>query len=304
MNEGEIAIIGAGPSGSAAAVQFKHYGISPLLLDKKGEAGGLIENARSIDNFPLFPAGLPGSSFTAMIRSKCRELEIDVIETTVDRISLEPSGRFTLISKGDADSLSGFGAVLVAAGTTPLKIDADGAEELEGKRVFYEIVDLNNAGAPSKTAILGSGDAAFDYALALAIHPGAEIRIFIRKGREKCLPVLAAACRADQRINVDYDHELSRIEENGPEILLRFDSPAGSIEYRCDAMLCAIGRKSNLPGLMPGIDIGGISPEGTTNIPGLFAAGDTRRGHARQLAIAMGDGTAAAMEMIRYLGDR
>ena len=123
MNEWKIAIIGAGPAGTAAAVQLEHYGISPLLLDKKGKAGGLIENAHAIANFPLLPAGLPGCSFTAMIRSKCRELEIDVVETTIEKISLEPNGGLSMISEGCADPESDFDAVLVAAGTTPLKID-------------------------------------------------------------------------------------------------------------------------------------------------------------------------------------
>ena len=134
--------------------------------------------------------------------------------------------------------------------------------------------------------------------------PGAEVGIFIRKDRGKCIPALAAACRAHRSINIAFNRELSRIEENGSGISLRFDSPSGPIEYSCDALLGAVGRKSNLPGLVPEIDIGSITPAGSTNVPGLFAAGDTRRGHARQLVIAMGDGTAAAMEIIRYLEDR
>ena len=304
MNKWKIAIIGAGPSGTAAAVQLEHYGVSPLLLDKKGEAGGLIENARAIDNFPLLPAGLPGCSLAAMIRSKCLELEIDVAETAIEKISLEPNGRFSLTSEGGADFQSDLDAILVAAGTAPLKIDAMGIRELEGKRVFYEIVDLRKTGAPQKIAVIGSGDAAFDYALNLATHSGVDVGIFIRNDREKCIPALAAECRANQHISIAYNHELSRVEENGSEISLRFDSPSEPIEYRCDAMLAAVGRKSNLPGLVPEVDIGSITQTGSTNIPGLFAAGDTRRGHARQLAIAMGDGTAAAMEIVRYLEDR
>lgn len=302
MNKSKVAIIGAGPSGAAAAVQLEHYGISPLLLDKKGEAGGLIENAHAIYNFPLLPAGLPGCSFTAMIRSKCRELEINVVETTIEKISLEPDGNFSLISEGGAVPESDLDAVLVAAGTAPLKIDAEGIGELEGKRVFYEIVDMKKTDALQNVAVIGSGDAAFDYALNLAANRGAEVRIFIRKDREKCNPPLAVACRADQRINIDYNHELSRVEENGSEISLHFDSHSGPIEYECDALLGAIGRKSNLPDLVREIDIGSITQAGSTNIPGLFVAGDTRRGRARQLAIAMGDGTAAAMEIIKYLG--
>jgi thioredoxin reductase (NADPH) len=304
VNRGKVVIIGAGPSGTAAAVQLERHGISPLLLDEKGEAGGLIENAHAIDNFPPLPAGLPGNSFVAMIRSKCRELDIEVTEASIEKITPEPDGRFSLIPRGCADIESDFDAVLVAAGTSPSKIEAEGAGELEGTRVFYEIVDLKKAGVPARTAIVGSGDAAFDYALGLVAHSDAEVRIFIRSEKEKCLPTLAASCRAARRIGIDYCHALSTVEESGSGIVLRFDSPSGPVEYLCDALLGAIGRRSNLHGLAPEIDLETISPSGATNIPGLFAAGDTRRGHARQLIIAMGDGTAAAMEIVRYLEGR
>jgi len=303
MSGKKIAIVGAGPAGTAAAVQLARYGIAPLLFDMKGRAGGLIENAHAIENFPLLPAGLPGASFAALLRSRCLALGIDVIETVIEEISPEPGGRLSLISKDCVETESGLHAVLVAAGTTPMKIDAKLTEGLGDRRVFYEIVDMNKAVEPRRTAVIGSGDAAFDYALSLASRPGAEIGIFIRNDRAKCIPALAAACRDNPHISIDFNHELSRIEEEGEGISLRFDSPAGAREYPCDAVLAAVGRRSNLPDLAPEIDMDRISPSGTTNIPGLFAAGDIRRGDARQLAIAMGDGTAAAMEIIRYLED-
>ena len=299
MSGKKIAIVGAGPAGVTAAVQFARYGIAPLLFDVKGEAGGLIENANAIENFPPLPAGLSGGSFASLLRSRCRLLEIEVIGAAVERVSVEPDGRFSLISRDGVEAETGIHALLLAAGTTPVKIHAE--RELEGRRVFYEIVALKKAIAPRRTAVIGSGDAAFDYALNLADQAGAEVGIFIRKSRAKCIPALACACRRNPNISIDFNHELSRIEEEGGEVLLRFNSPAGASEYRCDALLAAVGRRSNLLDLAPGIDMDHISPGGATNIPGLFAAGDTRRGNARQLAIAMGDGTAAAMEIIRYL---
>ncbi|MCK4305944.1 MAG: FAD-dependent oxidoreductase, partial [Candidatus Eisenbacteria sp.] len=62
MRTERIAIIGAGPAGCAAAVQCKRLGISPLLVDRTGNAGGSIANAHLIENYPgLDP--LPGPEF-------------------------------------------------------------------------------------------------------------------------------------------------------------------------------------------------------------------------------------------------
>ena len=88
MSGKKVAIVGAGPAGVTAAVQLRRYGISPLLFDKKGDAGGLIENAYTIENYPLLPAGLSGGSFATLLRSRCRDLEIDVIGSTIEQISI------------------------------------------------------------------------------------------------------------------------------------------------------------------------------------------------------------------------
>ena len=304
MSGKKVAIVGAGPAGVTAAVQLRRYGISPLLFDKKGDAGGLIENAHTIENYPLLPAGLSGGSFATLLRSRCRDLEIDVIGSTIEQISIGADGRFALISKGGLEEETEIHALLLAAGTKPAKIDAERIESLEGRRVFYEIVDLKKAMTPRRTAIIGSGDAAFDYALNLAGGAGTEAGIFIRKDRAKCLSVLESACRDNPRISIDCNHKLSRIDEHDGGLSLHFESPAGARKFRCDALLAALGRRSNLPDLVPEIDMDRIAPSGATNVPGIFTAGDIRRGHARQLAIAMGDGAAAAMEIARYLEDK
>lgn len=303
MSEKKIAIVGAGPAGVTAAVQLRRYGISSLLFDSKGRAGGLIENANAVENFPLLPAGMTGLSIADLLRSRCLDLRIDVIDRAIERVSVEKDGRFTLTSRGGTTVETGIQALLLAAGTKPVKIDGWGAEELEGRRFFYEIVELRKVITPRRTAVIGSGDAAFDYALNLAADFDSEVRIFMRKDRAKCIPVLETACCGNPRISIDYTHELSGVEERGGELSLHFESPVGTMEYRCDALLAATGRRSTLPDFAPEVAMDSITSSGATNIPGLFVAGDIRRGNARQLSIAMGDGMAAAMEIVRYIED-
>ena len=55
----QVIIIGAGPAGMAAAIQLKRYGITPLVFEKN-RAGGLLWNANSVENYPVFPAGFQG----------------------------------------------------------------------------------------------------------------------------------------------------------------------------------------------------------------------------------------------------
>jgi thioredoxin reductase len=304
MSEKKVAIVGAGPAGVTAAVQLRRYGISPILFDSKGRAGGLIENANAVENFPLLPAGTPGLSIADLLRSRCIDLRIDVVDRAIERVTVEKDGRFALASGGGIMVEKGIHALLLAAGTKPVEIDGLEVGELEGRLVFYEIVELRNRVAPLKTAVIGSGDAAFDYALTLAMEPNAEIGIFMRSGRARCNPSLEAACRDNPRVEIVRDHGLSRALELDGGLSLLFETSSGPRELRADALLVAIGRRSNLPDLLPGIDMDRIAGSGATGIPGIFAAGDIRRGDARQLAIAMGDGAAAAMEIAAYIGEQ
>ena len=301
MLEGKVAIVGAGPAGTAAAVQLARYGIAPLLFDAKGRAGGLIENAYAIENFPSLPSGTSGPSIAESLRTRLRDLNIDVIGGGVGEISKNQGGDFTLISLEGAKLETGIRAILVSAGTSPTEIGAEGAESFEGRLLFYEFADIEDPRSLSKTAVIGSGDAAFDYALSLRCRFHAHVELFIRSNEAKALPSLVNACERDPDVGINYSRKLTGMEDKAGRLLLRFDSPLGTSEYQCDLCLAAAGRRSTLPSREPTVHMDDLSPYGSTNIPRLFVAGDIRRERARQLAIAMGDGTSAAMEIIKYL---
>ena len=52
MRREQVVIIGAGPGGCSAAIQCKRLGLEPLVFDRSGRAGGLIENAYAVENYP------------------------------------------------------------------------------------------------------------------------------------------------------------------------------------------------------------------------------------------------------------
>ena len=59
----EVLIVGAGPAGLAAAMQLRRYGLNPLVFER-AKVGGLLWNANLVENYPGFPAGLPGPALT------------------------------------------------------------------------------------------------------------------------------------------------------------------------------------------------------------------------------------------------
>ena len=65
----EVAIIGAGPSGIATAIQLKRYGIEPVILEKE-EIGGVLKNANLVENYPGFPDGISGPELVKLFKKQ------------------------------------------------------------------------------------------------------------------------------------------------------------------------------------------------------------------------------------------
>ncbi len=160
MNAENVAIIGAGPAGVAAAIQLKRYGIEPILFEKE-EVGGLLKNANLVENYPGFPRGISGKSLVELFKSQVKSYKIRVVYEQVERLSYN-YGEFDIdTSKRKFASKT----VIIASGTKPRRIESMD-KGLKGKHVFYDIYSISKVKG-KRIAIIGAGDIAFDYALTL-----------------------------------------------------------------------------------------------------------------------------------------
>ena len=283
----EVAIIGAGVAGISCAVQLKRQGIEPLVFEKS-EVGGLIRNASLVENYPGFPQGLSGRELAANFGAHLEAVNITPVceevinvfplrhsELVSESVSLQAKNDLFKIQTQNSEYLAKF--LVVASGTVPKKINIE--------PVFYEISELYKENLTGKTvAIIGSGDAAFDYALNLADNsPAKEIFILNRSSKTKCLDILKERVLANTRINYIENEEPSSFSE---ETLLC----KSGLKLEADYLLAAIGREANTA----------FFDESVKEAENLFYVGDVKNGDLRQTAIAAGDGIKAAMEISLY----
>ena len=71
MDHKDIVIIGAGPAGSAAAIQLRRYNLSPLVFEAN-QIGGLLRNADRIENYPGFSEGIAGQDLVKLLKDHLR----------------------------------------------------------------------------------------------------------------------------------------------------------------------------------------------------------------------------------------
>jgi len=298
MRSAEVVIIGAGPAGISAAVQCRRLGIVPILLDRTGEPGGLIKNAYLIENYPGLEKPISGPEYVELLKRYIRRFEIPVEKREVLSISSEEN----IYNINCNDEIIKAEIVIAATGTEPRRLDIPFDERALEGFVFYEVRNLlNGRRKPGNVLVIGSGEAACDYAMTLA-SAGTDVDLFVRGEKLKVHGHLAACIGQTPRIRVSYDVsclEISALRENTVEIIARTKN-GKMIKNNFNAVLIAVGRCSAAQSLFTDFDPI-ICNSMTSNWPGLFIAGDARFGALGQLGMAVGDGIRAAIAAVNYL---
>ena len=306
LQKERIVIIGAGPAGCAAAIQCRRLGIAPLLLDSTGEAGGLIENAFNMENYPGLEAPITGPDFVGRLQADLAGFDLEVTRGTVKRIEPTPE-EIRVIT---AHSTISTAAVIVAVGTVPRPLGIVGEGELAGGHLFYEVKNVLPL-SPSAVIVAGGGEAAFDYALSLA-RDDVNVHLSVKNARPSAGERLEQQVADTPGIKVSTRSLVKSCIRQGSGVLATVEDKRGVHDLEADALLVAVGRRSAAGELLGPRELSGRdrararararegeSERGLTYKPGLFIAGDARLGTLGQVGIAVGDGLLAAMKAVK-----
>ncbi len=291
MKVEQVIIIGAGPAGLATAIQLKRYGVHPLLFER-AQVGGLLRNANLVENYPGFPVGISGMDLVDLFMLQAQNLCIEVTYEEVIELSYD-HGLFhaKTAKKNYASRLA-----IIATGTKPLRFPYLAIPEDLTDRVFYEVYDLLQSES-KHIVIVGSGDAAFDYALNLSRKN--RITILNRGEQPKCLPLLWERAQKVSAITYRNNTEVCQLTKDSKVgMLLDCRTPAGGIQYHADYLVGAIGREARLDCFSEKFlqQVRVLEEQGI-----LYMIGDVKNGIYRQTSIAVGEGVMTAMKICRQL---
>ena len=260
MSIENVVIVGAGPAGLAAARQLKLYGINPLVFECD-EPGGLLLNACSVINYPGVPEGISGRELIKRFPLPDRLVLKEVTGVTREDQYYQVHSKSRVIKAH---------SVIIASGTIPGKITIPG---IPSSDIYYEVKNLVDDPCKS-VAVIGSGDAALDYAMNLS-------------GRH----IVSVYARNDFSGAV---HHLLEKVQNESRITLHPNSlPKESFEE--EVILAAVGR-------LVRVDFISEKLLSSPPVDGSFhMCGDCTNGIYRQTAIAVGNGIEAAMKTSEYL---
>lgn len=287
----EVIIIGAGPAGLATALQLKRYGINPLIFERD-QIGGLLHNANLVENYPGFPGGISGPELVRIFKDHVRVNSLRIKPKNVDGLT-HHDGVFQVVT---SDRSFQARIVVIATGTKPRIFTDFEIPDDTRELIFYEIYPLLDR-KEQRIAIVGAGDAAFDYALNLGKRNDV---LVLNRGEEiSCLPLLWERAKDIPSITYLPNISISRLESNpGHDMLLECSTPDGPKSIQVDMLIGAIGRDAQLDFIS-----GQFSKKAIQLVShgDLYYVGDVTNGLYRQTAIAVGDGILAAMKIYRRL---
>jgi len=305
----QLIILGAGPAGYTAAVYAARANLSPVLITGM-QPGGQLTTTTEVDNWPGEPGGIQGPELMERMRQHAERFNTRIITDHITRADLL---RKPFVLQGDS-GLYSCDALIIATGASAKYLGLPSEKAFKGKGVsacatcdgfFYRGKDV---------AVIGGGSTAVEEALYLA-NIARHVTVVHRREQfraEKILSDRLIEKTKSGNVTIEWNHVLDEVlGDAGGVTGIRIRHKSGSTkELAVHGVFIAIGHTPNTS-LFEGqldMDNGYIrtkcSLEGnltSTNIAGVFAAGDVQDYYYRQAITSAGSGCMAALDAERYL---
>src|SRR5712692_801666 len=312
----DLAIVGAGPAGLAAAVYAASEGLKTVVLESYAP-GGQAGSLSLIENFFGFPTGISGGDLTYLAQLQAYRFGAK-FSTPSPALSLQYGDgaeeyRACLQIEGCSAVLRAK-SVLIATGADYRRLDAEGREQFEGMGVYYAATALEGQICRGETVIVaGSGNSAGQAAMFLSDGAGKVLLVIRGDDLSKMSSYLSRRVEAQPNIEILYHTQIRKM--SGGRMLEEAeleDTKTGERRVvRTPAIFSMIGGVPCTEWLPLEIerDEKGFIKTGTlvanapawkenkrppgpleTSLPAIFAAGDVRSGSVKRCAAAVGEG--------------
>ena len=316
-SEYDLTIVGAGPAGLAAAVYAASEGLRTVVVEAIAP-GGQAGTTSMIENYLGFPNGISGSELATRAVAQARRFGAEILlARPLVGISTEGSGYGAHLSDGTRV----YGrTLLLASGVEWRRLEVPGIEELLGAGVYYGAGPSEALGcAGAHVVIVGGGNSAGQAVVRFSRY-AVRVTLLVRgpdvaaSMSKYLIDAIAGIPNVDVRTGTQVVG--AHAEGHLREVLVTSTDSHSTETLRADALFICIGgqpRTDAVGGTRLVIDDAGYVPTGNeltsfaqvaeawdiprpplpleTSLPGLFAAGDVRRGSTKRCAAAVGEGS-------------
>lgn len=296
----EVAVIGGGLAGLAAARHAARLGRLVTLFEGTGMYGGQIATTNEVDGLPV-PGKFSGQDLAIHLLEDARKIAVQIIESSVVKIELEQ--RLTLTDQDNKTYHPE--AIIIASGASLRKLGVPGEEELMGRGVSHCATCDGGFYRGQDVVVVGGGDAAVQEALVLT--KTSRRVIMVCRSPLKAKRDYVEKLAAKENVSFIWDSEVSAIlgSDGVSGIRLRNVKDGTSSELECPGLFPFIGVKPNTDfvpaALLTATGHIVTSPGFATADPRVFAVGAVRAEYGGNIVEAMAEGVSAAEAAARLL---
>ncbi|HEX6954614.1 MAG TPA: FAD-dependent oxidoreductase [Agromyces sp.] len=316
----DLAVVGAGPAGLAAAIYGASEGLRTVLLDAVAPGGQSATTSR-IENYLGFPFGVSGDALTSQASLQAFKFGVRIASPCpVVRLDTEGGAHRLLLADG---AIVRARAVIVTTGVAYRGLPLERWDDFEGAGIHHaaSALELRQV-AGSDVVVVGGANSAGQAALALAAN-ACRVHLVVRSDdlAERMSSYLVDRIREDPRIEVRTGTRVAAL--HGDDRLAGVTLEGARDEtVDCAGLFCFIGavpatdwlgelERDEAGFVVTGADVVALDEAWRdldrmplpfeTSVPRVFAAGDVRRGSMKRVAAAVGEGSSAVASVHRSL---
>lgn len=324
----DVAIIGAGPAGLAAAVYGGSEGLKTLLIEKRAP-GGQAGTSSRIENYLGFPKGLSGSDLARRAITQATRFGVEFLSPQ-EVNQIEVNDQYKTIKLSDGGSVNAK-AVVVTTGVNYRKLESKGVSDFTGAGIYYGAAMTEaHAFKDKQVYLVGGGNSAGQAAMYLSTFAK---NVFITIRRDSLVSSMSSYLidQINGTENIEVQGYTEVVEACGDgnlqKIVLKNSQDNSRREVDADGLFIFIGAKPYTEWIENSViktDRGFIETGRDlakyeeykkvwklerqpylleTCSPGIFAAGDVRAGAMNRVASAVGEGAMSIKYVHEYLAD-
>lgn len=294
-------IIGLGPAAVAAAIYAVRREMKTLVIGK--EPGGQIVWAGEIENYPGFKT-IMNYELIEKFNDHLKSAGVETIISEVQQVEKDEEGNFKVHTSKEVYSTK---TVIVAMGLMPRRLAIKGEEKFSGKGISY----CANCDGPlfknKVVAVVGGGNSALDAAEVLS-KIAKQVYLIHRSDKFKAFDSLVEEVNNRENIKVIQHGEVKEINGNEKveKISVYYCETGITEEIEINGVFIEVGRIAHtdlLENLVERDQLKQVIVDDKcqTSTPGVFAAGDVTQVEFKQITVAMGQGTIAALTAYQYI---
>ena len=296
MEQVKTLIIGSGPAGYTAAI---YAGIQP---------GGQLTTTTIVENFPGYPNGVDGNQMMMDLREQASRFGADLRDGSITKVDFSQRPFHVTDERGNEIEAQ---TVIIATGASAKYLGLADEEKYRGQGVSACATCDGFFYRKRTVAVVGGGDTACEEAMYLA-GLAKKVYMIVRKPYLRAAEIMQQRVKEKENIEILFEtNTVGLFGENGVEgahlVRHRGEANEEAFDIAIDGFFLAIGHKPNTDLFKEYIDLDEqgfikvVPGTATTNVPGVFAAGDVADPVYRQGIVAAGSGAKAAIEADRFL---